>query len=262
MRFFLDEILEYDELKESLLADPEACDKGKALAEKIIADQRYADCGEDSLVRLAAVAYLSDHALELHKSRGIPREITVATMKDVNVWVENYRSQYGVLGYKNLDWLCNHGLGNLFRLGRLQFVHAKALPVAPFGEYVLEVHIPQGEPLDIDACMKSFDMARAFFAKLYPDKPASHFVCGSWLLSPDIPNIAPENSNICRFMRLWTQLPHEGDKGHQAMERVFGFGFDAADIASAPEKTSLQRSLKAHILAGGTVESSFGCIEI
>lgn len=261
MQFFINEILEYDELKNILLSDPELCAKGKAEAERIIEAKTYVQV-EPGLVQVAAAAYLADHTLALHESLGIPHEITVATLKDVNNWIHNYKLVNGTLGLKNLGWLTNHALGNLFRLGRLQFVHAKAHPVVPFGEYVIEVHIPQGEPLDIDACLASFEKAKAFFAKLYPEKPASHFVCGSWLLSPDIPNIADESSNICRFMRLWTQLPHDGDKGRQAMERVFGFDFDPANIASAPEKTSLQRKLKAHILSGGMVESSFGCIEI
>ena len=261
MQFFIDEILEYGELKEKLLSDPKLCEKGRAEAERIIAAGGFVEI-EPGLTQVAAAAFLADHTLALHRKMGIPHEITVATLKDVNNWIENYRSVHGELGLENIGWLINHGLGNLFRLGRLQFVHAKAHPVVPGGEYVIEVHIPQGEPLDIAACHASFEMAKGFFARLYPDKPAEYFVCGSWLLSPDLPCIADENSNICRFMRLWTQLPHNGDKGRQALERVFGFNFDPADIASAPENTSLQRRLKAHVLAGGMVESSFGCIKI
>ena len=261
MQFFIDEILEYDELKEKLLSDPELCARGKAEAERIIAANGYVEI-EPGLTQVAAAAFLADHTLALHRSLGIPHGITVATLKDVNNWIRNYQLVHGELGLKNIGWLINHGLGNLFRLGRLQFVHAKAHPVVPSGEYVIEVHIPQGEPLDIDACLASFELAKPFFAKLYPDKPADYFVCGSWLLSPDLPAIADESSNICRFMRLWTQLPHNGDKGHQAMQRVFGFDFDPANIESAPEKTSLQRKLKAHVLAGGMVESSFGSIKI
>ena len=261
MQFFIDEILEYGELKEKLLANPEICARGKAEAEKIIAAGRYLPV-EDGLTQVAAAAHLADHTLALHRAMGVPHDITVATLKDANVWIENYRSVKGELGLDNLDWLTNHGLGYLFRLGRLQFALGKANPVVPSGEYVIEVHIPQGEPLNIDACFESFAAAKEFFALHYPDKKADYFVCGSWLLSPDIPNIADENSNICRFMRLWTQLPHNGDKSYQAIQRVFGFGFDPENIASAPENTTLQRRLKAHLLAGGSVESSFGCIKI
>ncbi|MBR6772795.1 MAG: DUF5596 domain-containing protein [Clostridia bacterium] len=261
MQFFIDEILGYGELKEKLLSDPELCARGKAEAEKIIAAGRYLPV-EDGLTQVAAVAFLADHTLALHRAMGVPHDITVATLKDVNVWIENYRFVNGELGLSNIEWLTNHALGYLFRLGRLQFALGKAHPVVPSGEYVIEVHIPQGEPLNIDACFESFAKAKEFFAKYYPDKRAEYFVCGSWLLSPDIPSIADESSNICRFMRLWTQLPHEGDKSYQAIQRVFGFGFDPENIASAPENTTLQRRLKAHLLAGGSVESSFGCIKI
>lgn len=261
MEFFINEILEYDELKEALRSHPEMAAKGSELAREMIRTNSPVSA-EPGLLPLFILANLADHTLELHQNLGISHDITVATLKDVNLWIENHRAVTGELGLTNLGWLAGHYLGGLFRLGRLQFVHAKAHPVVPSGEYVIEVHIPQGEPLDIDECMKSFEMAKPFFARLYPDKPAEYFVCGSWLLSPDIPNVTDENSNICRFMRLWTQLPHDGDKGAQTIERVFGFTFDPADIASAPENTSLQRRVKAHILAGGMVESSFGCIKI
>ncbi|MBR4941790.1 MAG: DUF5596 domain-containing protein, partial [Clostridia bacterium] len=255
MKFFIEEILQNEELKTLLLTDEEMSARGKEMAEKIIEAQDNIPM-EGGILPLFTLAHLSDYTLALHEKLGIPHEVTVATLRDVNNWVHNYQLTHnGELGFNRMGWLSNHALGRLFRLGRLQFVHAKPHPVVPSDKYVIEVHIPQGEPLDIDACLESFKMAKEFFARLYPDKPADHFVCGSWLLSPDLPAVCDEDSNICRFMCLWTQLPHNGDKGRQALERVFGFNFDPADIASAPENTSLQRRLKAHVLAGGMVES-------
>lgn len=261
MNFFLDEILSSEELKALLLADPETSEKARLTAEKVIATKS-SEGIEPGMFSLFVFAHLASYTLELHRRHGIPHEITVATLRDVNNWTENYRLVHGKPGLFHLGWLTNHALGNLFRLGRLQFIHAEAPSVVPSGKHVIEVHIPQGEPLDINACLESLDMAREFMAKLYPDQPADYFVCGSWLLSPQLPLVSDESSNVCRFMRLWTQLPNEGDKGRQALERVFGFDFDPANIASAPEDTSLRRRLKALTLAGGAVESSFGCIKV
>ena len=56
MQFFIDEILEYGELKEKLLANPEICARGKAEAEKIIAAGRYLPV-EDGLTQVAAAQW-------------------------------------------------------------------------------------------------------------------------------------------------------------------------------------------------------------
>ncbi len=63
-------------------------------------------------------------ALELHRSRGVPMDVTRATFSDLPLWLEDFRRKHGRWGLSELQgtgWLYGHLRGRLFRLGRLQF---------------------------------------------------------------------------------------------------------------------------------------------
>ena len=260
MEFFINEILENDKVKEILLTETEYADEAKKFVERV-------KNGEDimpkeGIMTIFVCAYLADYALELNNKRGIPKEITVATLKDVNVWLDNYQTQFGTIGLDKYSWLKFHYTGDLFRLGRLQYRLEKPLEGVPAGDIAIETHIPQGEPLTKDACLKSFDEAKAFFAKIFPDAKPQYFMCDSWLLNPNLAEVLNETANIVQFMRLWTPIPFESDNSCQAVERVFGFGFKKEDIENAPENTGLQRAMKKYIIDGGTMDITAGYREI
>ena len=259
--FFFKEILENEEVKNILISDKKLMAEGKLIADEIIKSGDESKLPND-IRALAAFTYLADFALENNTKMGIPREITVASLKDVNPWVENHYNRYGEYGFSEAFWVVGFYLSGRFRLGRLQFNFAKPLPFMPECDIVLETHIPQGEPLYNDECIKSFEMAKVFFAKFFPEKNPRYFMCDSWLLCPQLVNIADEQSNLVKFMKMWTQIPFDGDESHQAMERVFGFGFKREDLMNAPEKTKLQRNLKNYLLNGGNINMSAGYIEI
>ena len=174
-------------------------------------------------------------------------------MKDVNVWLENYELQNSEKGLGEFDWLIHHYTGDLFRLGRLQFRIEKSLKGVPSGEFAIETHIPQGKPLTVEACLESFDMAKKFFAKYFPQYNLHYFMCDSWLLNPNLAQILSEESNIVKFMRLWTVF-----NSFQAIQRVFGFNATLNSLANAPEDTGLQCKMKAYLLSGGTMNITGG----
>ncbi|HEY3418663.1 MAG TPA: acyltransferase domain-containing protein [Armatimonadota bacterium] len=70
--------------------------------------------------------------LAKHQARGIPREITLDTMDDMERWLRANEARYGVPCFDHLFWLSYHLRGELFRLGRLQF---------QFGTMYHEVHV-------------------------------------------------------------------------------------------------------------------------
>lgn len=259
--FFFKEILENEEVKNILLSNEKLMAEGKNIADEIINSGDETKLPND-IRALAAFNYLADYALEKNTKMGIPREITVASLKDVNPWVENHYKRYGEYGFSEGFWVIGFYLSGRFRLGRLQFNFAKPLPFMPECDIVLETHIPQGESLDNEECKKSFEMAREFFPRFFPEKNPRYFMCDSWLLCPDLVNIADENSNIVKFMKMWTQIPFKSDESWQVMERVFGFGFKREELINAPEKTKLQRKLKEYLLKGGNINMSAGYIKI
>lgn len=70
-----------------------------------------------------AFAYLAGvpHVEARYRERGIPREVLLATLSDVELWIREHRAKTGRWGLSNLRWLTNHFSCNLFRLNRLQF---------------------------------------------------------------------------------------------------------------------------------------------
>ena len=256
MQFFLNEILEDEAVRAVLRDNPTMVEEGRNIARRIIEGETITP--PVGRLPLFVLAYLADYALEKNTARGIPREITVATLKDVNVWLHNYDAQYGDIGLAELPWLIFHYTGDLFRLGRLQYRLEKPLTGMPLAEVAIETHIPQGEPLNTDACLASFAQAKEFFATYFPEHAPTHFMCDSWLLCPNLPHVAAEESNIVRFMRLWTNIPFPDDNSAQAIERVFGFGFRREQLAEAPEETGLQKRIKRYLLEGGNLPISAG----
>ncbi len=261
MKFFIEEILENDAIKEILLADKETAKEGKRIADEIISTGDIPGL-EAGFLPIFVLAHLADHVLEFNSSKGIAKEITVATLKDVNIWLDNYQVQYGKLGLGEFCWLKYHYTGDLFRLGRLQFRIEKCLPGVPEGDVAIETHIPQGEPLNIDACLESFSLAKDFFKKFYPQHNPKYFMCDSWLLNPNLAKVLPEESNIVKFMRLWETFPFPADNNTQVVNRVFGLGFKKENLKDAPENTSLQKAMKAYLLAGGEMNMAGGCRKI
>jgi hypothetical protein len=70
-----------------------------------------------ALVFLAAVPELC----VLHARRGIPGKVTVATLADIERWMEVYREDHGVWGLGPKGFFILHFSGLLYELGRLQF---------------------------------------------------------------------------------------------------------------------------------------------
>jgi hypothetical protein len=56
-----------------------------------------------------------------HAARSIPEDVTIATLRDLGLWMCDYRRQTGVWGFDHLRWMWRHLCGRLVRLGRLQF---------------------------------------------------------------------------------------------------------------------------------------------
>ena len=185
---------------------------------------------------------------------GIPERVFWDGMKDIAIWAEDYLEKNGVPGFAEWGWVAATMTMWVFRLGRLQF-QADRLEEAvvcggktyPAGTPILNVHIPAGEPLDEEAVLAAMDAAPGFF-KTYFGMTFNLFHCHSWLMSPKLKMILPADSRIIRFQDLFEA--READEERQAEERVFGFL--AEDPGDYPEKTSLQRKMKAALLAGHT----------
>lgn len=127
------------------------------------------------------------------------------------------------------------------------------------GDRVLGIHIPATGAMDHQACGASFQCAKEFFSKHFPEYDFRAFTCESWLLDPQLECHLPEQSNIVRFLREFYLFPFPGASAAQTIERVFG-GKAIDDWRSAPQRTSLQRIVAQHVLSGGRWRSGGGLI--
>ena len=215
---------------------------------------------EDKGLRI--LHFYLDWAVEVkaqYDALGIPETVFWDGMKDLALWAEDYVEKHGVPGFAEWGWVAATMTMWVFRLGRLQF-QADRLEkdlvcgdrTYPAGTAVLNVHIPAGEPLDVDAVREAMDYAPRFYETHF-GRTFTMFHCHSWLLSPQLREILPEDSRIMQFQNLFEICWM--DQERQAEERVFGYL--AEDPAAYPEATSLQRTMKASLLAGKSI--GMGC---
>ncbi|SDR91310.1 hypothetical protein SAMN05444162_0326 [Paenibacillaceae bacterium GAS479] len=194
-------------------------------------------------VRFAVDAY------ETYQKRGIDSKIYFDTFSDLQIWCMACVRKFGEYGIAQYDWLKEHVQLKLFRLGRLQFQ-----PIAMSEEVrvdhaviekqqiVLNVHIPEGEPLLPHEVEASFEAALTFFRGITPV-----FICQSWLLYPGLTELLGSQSNIVQFQNQF-EIYDINESSRQAENRIFHSV--QANPLDYEVKTSLQRSAQAWLMSG------------
>ncbi|MCM3747250.1 acyltransferase domain-containing protein [Paenibacillus pasadenensis] len=202
-------------------------------------------------VRFAADVYSA------YKRRGISDKVYWDTFSDIRIWSDMYYRKNGEFGISEYSWLKEHVQLKLFRLGRLQFqpfvmeteVELNGSRVKK-DQIVLNVHIPEGEPLLPQAVEASFQEAADFFRGISPV-----FVCHSWLLYPGLSELLGDSSNIAHFQKQF-EIYATDEECRKGEEWVFG------SLQENPlqyeERTSLQRALKWWLASGRTFGSGSG----
>jgi hypothetical protein len=181
---------------------------------------------------------------EWHSERGISDAVSWDTLRDVGRRVELYRRKHpnGSGGLDDPGWLVHHYRGELFQLGRLQFLRG--------GKGGLDIHIPVGGPLLPAAVDESFAQAVEFFEAFFPADASRRGVCQSWLLDPQLADHLPVDANIVAFQRRFHLVPDWHRRGDNAIREAV-FGRSDAPLAEVPQDTTLQRAVVAHLQKGG-----------
>ena len=198
-----------------------------------------ADGGLAALALLASAPALA----AFHADRGVPDDVSAATLADLGqqVWVHRLVSgRFGLYSYAwETGWVWS---GALFRLGRLQFSLEEGTRVDGTGrELVCSTHIPRGDALRAAEVDASLAQALPFFARHFPETGPLEVHCASWMLDPRLPALLP-GSNLARFQRRWHVYGEERD----ADEDAYFFAFarrGLPDPAALEPSTSLQRAI-------------------
>jgi hypothetical protein len=195
-----------------------------------------------------------------HASRGVPKDVSIATLADLGRNVRVHRKRYGIGGLGTAFWHLLHFRGAIYDLGRLQVersrlradlagnMSAAGVP-AREGDLVLSLHIPDfSGPLTPEACDASIERAKAFFPTHFPEEHYVAAVCHSWLLDPQLREYLAETSNIIRFQDRFSLGDHQHDADRSIVQ--FVFGPTPAELDELPQRSSLERAIVGHLMAG------------
>jgi len=202
-----------------------------------------------------------------HQERGVADTVSWMTLADLGRHVGLYRRRNGRTGFDGQFWLGLHFRGELFALGRLQFLpyRLRTGPGGPLfwyetdaverlgagfrpGDPALSVHIPEAGPLTPAACEESFRTAKVFFADHFPDLDYRIVTCTSWLLDEQLARYLPPTSNIVRFQRRFELVPGAQDADDDVFRFVFGKVPDS--INDVTPRTALESAILRHLRAG------------
>lgn len=218
---------------------------------------------EDGKKNFLYFLYFCEETERVYKEKGISEEILMDTLGDFPRWLDTWSAIKGGLYLGELDWLSYHLRAKLFKLGRLQFCFAShsEFPSRGIkkGDSVIDTHIPADGPLDNDACRKSFDFAREFFAKYYPEYNWEVFSCHSWLLGQDLEEIIGKESNIVKFQKLFNiESQYEGDS---IISYTIGWKLKREDLPGIEPSGRFAQKVKELALNGAVFHGGTGYID-
>ncbi len=193
-----------------------------------------------------------------HREHGIDDGVSWTTLADLGEHIAIHRRIFGTAGLDVPEWMALHFRGVIYRLGRLQFEQRLLSPqlrdvvgsdgpdlAAP----VLSLHIPEsGGSLTPAACDESFERARDFFPRHFPQEQYRIAWCTSWLLDPQLGEYLSPTSNIMRFQQRFHLIPGGSDADEGVIRFVFRRA--TASLAELPQRTSLERTVVKHLQAG------------
>lgn len=195
---------------------------------------------------------------------GIPDLIFIDTMLSLPRMLEESRRYAKEYRFDRGFWVWRHLSGKLFRLGALEFEYRVQDPAEPVpaglepNVPVLSVHIPSGANLSSAALKSAYRRAASFF-KTYGREVCSGglpkaTLCSSWLLSPALRQLLPENSGIRRFGN-----DYEIYAVDEKDPSVYLWLFEGIKPpASLPQRTSLQKAVAKYLQSGGVIGCGYG----
>lgn len=199
---------------------------------------------------------------QLYIQRGIPLDIYRSSMLAVKWKMQKTYPLYGVWGSGWAAWFRPFFQLRRFGIGRLEFElfpsmmdYQKGDVLICKGDPVINVHIPAAGPLNHDAVVESYQKAAAFFTGAFPSGVIP-FQCNSWLLYPPVSEMVPKG-NLWAFSSDYEIIAVEDESKEDDRWRVFHVP-ETVPVELYPERTSLQRRLKAWLLEGHTMGSGVG----
>ncbi len=201
--------------------------------------------GEDpgGMKRLCCMLRCALRAQSEYTRLGISESIYVDTMAAFSRFVREHMESYGCYGFNRGFWTTRQVSCRLLRIGQLEYELAKLND-----EPIVSLHIPTDVDLRPEVLRPSIKEGLREFYRLFPEYVGRKVYCHSWLMSAQLKEFLPENSNILRFQELFDIDP-KGIPGNDVL--LWVFKNPKLPKEAYPENTSLQRKLKQFFLEGG-----------
>ncbi len=202
---------------------------------------------------LTVMLHRAASAWEDYQAKGIEESVYWDTMKCFPRFIQEVYHDTGTWCFDRSSWTCRQIGLYLFRIGTLEYELDRK-----DGKPMLSVHIPTDVDLHGEAIDASLEAMYRMMARCYPGTyDHCPVTCHSWLLSPVLKELLPEDSRILAFQRRFEPITPDFGAGESVLRWVF-HTTDAAHPETFPEHTSLQRKMKQRILAGGKIGCGFG----
>ena len=213
---------------------------------------------------LLTFLYLCEGVAKRYREKGIPEKILLDTLRDIVVWTKTWSKLKNELWLGETGWLKNHMRMKLYKLGRLQFCMGYAEHDIPShgvkeGEPVIEIHIPEGEPLDPAACSASIEQAKVFFAEFFPEWKYRCFTTHTWLLDSTITELLPQTSNILAFQQMFEIVSE--DVSDAIFKYVFRWNADRDEIFDMEGRSGFAKAVKNKALSGAIFHETLGVLK-
>lgn len=230
----------------------------------VLSIETYDIYSTDGKRNLLSALFMCENLAEKYHEKGIGEEILHATLSDLVIWTKTWSDLKSELYLGQLDWLKRHLEMRLFRLGRLQFCMGQAECDIPWrgikaGDNVLEIHIPEGEPLSKEACIKSIETAKKFFEVYFPEFEYKCFTCHSWLLDASLENFLKLESNVLQFGRMFDAVHME--KSDAILRYIFRWDTTRDNLKFAVPCNTFTEAVKRHVMQGGEFYEVLGVLK-
>ena len=226
--------------------------------------ERYNTSCDDGKINLLYFLFFCEELEKKYKKSGIPERVMLDTLGDIAIWTRVWSELMGELYLGELNWLKRHLKMKLFRLGRLQFCISPSefdidVKEIKKGDKIIEIHIPEGEPLSPQECINSIDEARRFFSRFFPEYEYKLFTCHSWLLDRSLSEFLSPSSNILQFADLFRVVRR--DTSDALLGYIFKWGIRRDELGNCPTRSSFAEKIKAAALDGRAFYECLGYIE-
>lgn len=185
---------------------------------------------------------------------GISEEIYIDTMGAFSRFVREHKESYGCYGFNRGSWTPRQVSCRLFRIGQMEYELT-----AKEGRKLVSLHIPTDVDLRPEILRPSMRAGLKEFYRLFPEYEALPVYCHTWLLSTQLRDFLPEDSNILKFQEMF-DLEADGTPGNDVL--LWVFKNPKLPREELPENTSLQRKLKQFFLNGGQFLDGVGYLRL